>query len=363
MDRITKGRFLIYHLFELAEEVDLTRLRQIWADSMVGQLALRRNLPDAIRFRDPPVILPLGARPLTSKLSGSVRAKVFDFGVCSIAWEITAPETWADLIVLSAELQDDNALESASRRVFNEVRSRALPACKDPIPESKLVEDYYVVHVAEFDTHSKAEDILARHGADLAHVLRGDAGDLSADERRDALRLRHSYRSDDLVVVTYNSAFIYDTEVIPDHIDVLEFANAQLLDLRYYDSLMDQELALIYDSLEDHQTLGVTLRGKLLKTVQQLHRLMIEIYDIREKIRNSLKIVGEMYSARIYRMISDSLRLERWDQALGDKLNIAQQVYKVLLEELHQRRSTVLEIIIILLILLEVILFIFSMKH
>ncbi|MBM3268785.1 MAG: hypothetical protein FJZ01_14185 [Candidatus Sericytochromatia bacterium] len=362
MDRIAKGRFFIYHLFELAEEVDLTRLRQIWADSTVGQLAARRNAPDAIRFRDPPVILPLGARPLTSTYSGSVRAKIFDFGVCSIAWELDTPESWEDLIALSVDLQDDIALESASRRVFDEVRSRALPACKDPIPDSKLVEDYYVIHVAAFDSPARGEDILARHGADLAHVLRGDAGDLSADERRDALRLRHSYRSDDLVVVTYNSAFVYDAETVPDHVDVIEFANAQLLDLRYYDQLMDQELALIYDSLEDHKTLG-PVRGKLLKTVQQLHRLMIEIHDIREKIRNSLKIVGEMYSARIYRMISDSLRLERWDQALGDKLDIAQQIYKVLLEELHQRRSNMLEIIIILLILLEVILFIFPMKH
>jgi uncharacterized Rmd1/YagE family protein len=146
-------------------------------------------------------------------------------------------------------------------------------------------------------------------------------------------------------------------------VDVIEFANAQLLDLRYYDTLMDQELAQIYDSLADHQTLGVTLRGRLLKTVQQLHRLMIEIHDIREKIRNSLKIVGEMYSARIYRMISESLRLERWDNSLGEKLDIAQSVYRVLLEELHQRRSTVLEVIIILLILLEVILFIISMQH
>jgi hypothetical protein len=355
MDRIAKGRLLIFHLFELAEEVDLGRLRQIWADSTIGQLT-RRNTPDAIQFRDPPVILPLGAQPLTSKWSGGVRAKVFDFGVCSIAWDLQAPQTWPELIDICAELQEDLGLESASRRVFDEVRKRIAPACKDLIPDTKLVEDYFIVHIESFDRPATAEELLSRRSIELAQVLRGDAGDLSTDERRDALRLRHSYRSDDLVLVTYSSAFIYDHDTSPDNFDILEFANAQLLDLRYYDSLMDQELGQIYDSLEATGDNGPSLRGKALKAVQQLHRVMIEVYDLREKIRNGLKVVGEMYSARIYRMIADSLRLERWDQALGDKLNIASQVYKVLLEEVHTRRSHMLEIVIILLIFIELVL-------
>lgn len=362
MDRIVSGRIFIFHLFELAEEVDLNRVRQMWADSTVGQIVPRRHQPGNIEFRDPPVILPLGARPLTARLSGSVRAKIYDFGVCSIAWEIDAPETWEELIQCSAELQADLALEAASRRVFDEVRGRVAPACKDLIPDSKLVEDYFVVYVEEFGSPAPSEDILAKHGADLALVLRGELGDLSADERRDALRLRHSYRVEDLVVVTFSSAFIYDRECTTEHIDILEFANAQMLDLRYYDSLMDEELARIHDNLEMASP-QVLLRGKLLKTTEQLHRLMIEVYDVREKIRNSLKIVGEMYSARIYRMASDSLRLERWDQAVDDKLNIARQVYSVVIDDLNHRRSTILELVIIFLILFEVILFLFTMKH
>jgi len=363
MNHIRSGRIIIFHLFELAEEVDLNRLRQIWADSTVGQLVPRRHQAGAIQFRDPPVILPLGARPLTSRLSGSVRAKIYDFGVASIAWEIVAPPTWSELIEISAELQEDLDLEAASRRVLDEMRDRLIPACRSPIPDSKLIEDYYVFYVEAFGTEATGEEILARHGSELAHVLRGErGGNLSNDERRDALRLRHSYRDDDLIVITYNSTFVYDREPTTEHIDVLEFANAQLLDLRYFDSLMDRELEEIYDGIQ-RRAPGMAVRGKLLYTVQRLNRLMIEVYDLREKIRNALKLVGEMYSARIYRMISDQLRLERWDQAVEDKLSISQNVYKVLLEELNQRRSVTLEVVIVLLILLEVILFIISMRH
>lgn len=359
MDRITSGRILVFHLFELAEEVRLDLLRQIWADSSVGQLIGRKPLSSAIQFRDPPVLLPLGARPLTSRLAGAVRAKIFDFGVASIAWEIQAPGLWSDLIDRCAELQEDLALEAASRRVFEEVRMRIGPACLSPIPESKLVEDYFVVHIEDFDLPVSSDEILDRHSIDLALILRGERRDLSAGERKDALRLRHSYRPDDLVVVTYESAFVYDRDGTTDHIDIIEFANAQLLDLRYYDALMDRELEDIYDKLQ-RRAPGIQARGKLLETSRLLNRLMIEVYGLRENTRNSLKVVGEMYSARVYRMIADTLRLERWDQAIGEKLQMSQEVYKVLLEELNQRRFMILEIVIILLILLEVVLFIFQ---
>ena len=353
LDRITSGRILIYHLFELAEEVDLSRLRQDWADSTVGQLVPRRNLPGAIQFRDPPVVLPMGARPLTSTLSGTVKAKIFDFGVASISWEIAAPGTWERLIACNAELMADVDLEASSRRVLDEIRGRLAPACKGLIPDSKLVEDYFIVYVEAFDTPALAQDILSRKGDDLALLLRGELADLSIDEKRDALRLHHSYRSNDLVIVTWSAAFVFDPDRSTEHIDILEFANAQLLDLRYYDSLLDRELEEIYDGLQARGP-GLLGRGKIVVTSQRLNRLMIEVYDLREKIRNSLKMLGEMYSARIYRLIADSLRLSKWDDAVDEKLRIAQQVYTVVLEELNHARFLVLELIIILLIAVEV---------
>ena len=60
--------------------------------------------------------------------------------------------------------------------------------------------------------------------------------------RQDLLRQRFSYYTDDLVALTWDRAFIYEPRGDSDVMDVLEVANAQLLEMRYYDELQDDEL-------------------------------------------------------------------------------------------------------------------------
>ena len=57
------------------------------------------------------------------------------------------------------------------------------------------------------------------------------------------LRNRLSYLADDLVIPTWNAAFVYDTEAgAQAALEIFEFANSQLLEFRYYDELLDAEL-------------------------------------------------------------------------------------------------------------------------
>ena len=65
------------------------------------------------------------------------------------------------------------------------------------------------------------------------------------------LRNRLSYLADDLVIPTWNGAFIYDTEAgAAATLELFEFANSQLLEFRYYDHLLDTELGRIYATLQ-----------------------------------------------------------------------------------------------------------------
>ena len=61
------------------------------------------------------------------------------------------------------------------------------------------------------------------------------------------LRHRVSYLADDLVVPTWSTAFVYDTEAGAQAAqEILEYANSQLLEFRHYDELLDKELGRIY---------------------------------------------------------------------------------------------------------------------
>ena len=67
-------------------------------------------------------------------------------------------------------------------------------------------------------------------------AARGDRGaELSVAERQDVTQRHFSYGEDDLVVVDWNAAFVYEPSGSRDIPDILEIANAQLLEFRYYD--------------------------------------------------------------------------------------------------------------------------------
>jgi hypothetical protein len=86
-------------------------------------------------------------------------------------------------------------------------------------------------------------DLLTTHGGAIAQLLRGEQELLSDQEREEVLRHRISYLATDLVVPTWSAAFVFDTDAGAEGIlEILELANPQLLEFRYYDRLLDEEL-------------------------------------------------------------------------------------------------------------------------
>ncbi len=61
---------------------------------------------------------------------------------------------------------------------------------------------------------------------DLVPLLSGERRPLSEGARADLLRKRFSYYTDDLAVLTWDRAFIYEPRGNYDVLDVIEVANA-----------------------------------------------------------------------------------------------------------------------------------------
>ena len=92
-------------------------------------------------------------------------------------------------------------------------------------------EDYLVYVVHELDGTDTAEQLLAERGDQIAVMLRGERQKLSDQEKATILRHRISYLVDDLVIPTWNAAFVYDTPAgAQAALEIVEFANSQLLD-------------------------------------------------------------------------------------------------------------------------------------
>jgi ADP-glucose pyrophosphorylase len=72
-----------------------------------------------------------------------------------------------------------------------------------------LSEDYLVFAVHELDRPHTADDLVSAHGEVIAGLLRGEAVGLSRQEREEVLSHRISYLANDLVIPTWNAAFVW----------------------------------------------------------------------------------------------------------------------------------------------------------
>src|SRR5262249_59204243 len=136
---------------------------------------------------------------------------------------------------------------------------------------------------------------IARHGESIAQFVRGETQPLSRQEQEEILRARLSYLANDLVVPTWNAAFVYDTEAGATAAqELFEFANSQLLEFRYYDALLDAELARIYPALQRMSWWSNLVGGRAVRTANEVHSLFIDVNEITDRTENALKIVGDI---------------------------------------------------------------------
>lgn len=399
--RIQQGKILIYYLFDIADEINLDKLRRQWAGRSTNiKLVSRRASPYYMQFENEPLLLPLGKMSLLLEpdmpIEAEVRAKAFDFGVLSICWEVPILSDWSQLVEDAYLYIDNDYIADQSLKLLEDLipaldgtlttattgRTGQLPALEENSTQiskilksphkNVLLEDYTIFYVNRFEVHFSAEELLEQASSDIASIVRGESKALSRWERDHVLENRISYFEDDLVVMAWNSSFIYDPEGSSEHVDILEFANSELLELRSYDQLLDEQLKQIYDELEELPKSRILawlamwrlplLNNPYQRTTQKLLTLLIDVSELTDRIENSLKIIGDLYLARIYQQISLKLHLQEWQARVDGKLASARQIYETLNSEVSDRRSTMLEIIVVLLIALET-LFLFLPLH
>jgi hypothetical protein len=359
---VATGYVLAYRLFDVAYEIDLAKAEETWARTArtgSSRSRLTTTPAKAMAFGVPPVSLDLGTITLDlaeASQQASVTARLHDFGVISIALRV--PVTGLSWTAFSQRLnavdREVGLAPALWTGLLNRVRQGVGDALVRPIP-SPLEEDY-IIGVATAFTRAVAAETLLRH-VDLIPLLSGEQRPLSEAARRDLLRHKYSWYSDDLLVLTWDRAFIYEPRGDTDVIDVLEVANAQLLEMRYYDELLDAELPRMYDLVE-------TTRGRwklpgarrFADLARRLYTIVAEVTELTEKVDNALQVTEDVYLARIYAAALELFRVPTVSAAVDRKLSIIRDTYTALYDEAHAARSEVLEIIILVLIAIEIVL-------
>jgi hypothetical protein len=353
---IERGALVVLRQFDIANEVQLDKVQAMLASQ---RSPLSKKSAQPVVFSNPPVAVPLGSQSI--ELGGrptraELVARVFDFGAVSVRMRIgLAPGTsWAEMAALVRAAQVDEGLTKIAQEAVRKLVERIAPALQGA-HESQLFEDYVVVDVERFDPPTPPTALRLDAVARLLLGERDDA-QLAPSELEEATRNRSSYYDEDLCVAGWSTALVVEPKGDTDPIDVLELANAQLLELRYYDQLLDQSLNQLYDEVGERQGKWFALLRNYGPVLRRAMAVLLEIAEFIERVENTLKIIGDVYLARLYASAVDSLRIAAWERAVTRKQALVQQVYDVLKSEVDASRDQLLELTIVLLIIGEILL-------
>ena len=282
---------------------------------------------------------------------------MFDYGIISLRLTREFHGTWADLADASDHLVENEALERQAEQACRKVADRLRPAITDS-RQSALTEDYLVFAINELSRPHTADELIEHHGDVIASVLRGERAPLSRQERDEILRHRISYLANDLVIPTWNAAFVYDTPAGADAaLEIIEFANSQLLQFRYYDDLLDNALASIYANVQKEARWYDAFLGRhYARAARQVHALFIDVNELTDRTENALKIVGDVYAARLFSLVGARLDLDRWKMNVSEKLKTLDDIYRFSVEHLSMVRGEVLEMTIVGILIFELVL-------
>ncbi len=198
-------------------------------------------------------------------------------------------------------------------------------------------------------------ELLANYGDQLTQLVRGELTSLSVAERDEILRGALSYYPTDLIVVGWAAALVYDKpDATSAIIDLLEYANTQLLEFRYYDELLTSLLSNVYSSLEGHESF--LSRWRLPRRAGRLNRLRLDIMDLAERTEYAVKFISDTYYARVYKVVSSKIGVNDYKALVSDKLKTAGELYEFMVAQFNERRMFALEVVVAVLVALDVIL-------
>jgi hypothetical protein len=357
------GSAVVYRLFDIGYEIKLDRALNLLATSAPERVRPIRGEGQALQIANPPITVLLGTEALAiddDTQDVELSARIFDFGVVSLRVRIRAREelTWPAFVRFAQAVEEHPELPGMVAHHLELLTERIGAAIVRPAMAG-VHEDYTVYRITSLTTPdgSAASPGILRD-VDVVPLLLNETRPLSLGARRELLPHRFSYYNDDLAILTWDNALVVEPGTPDTDLQyILEFANAQLLELRYYDALLDADLPKVFERIAEARR-GRRLfpgrrYGDLLGALQQQ---VAESTELVERVENALKVTDDVYLARVYQTALELFRGRTWRSGIDRKLGILRDTYAMLNDEAQAARSETLELAIVLLIVLEIIL-------
>src|SRR5436305_3511261 len=157
-----------------------------------------------------------------------------------------------------------------------------------------------------------------------------------------------------MTVISWNSAVVYDSDLGAETaIQLIEYANSQLLEFRHYDELLTRELESVYASLD--KGTGMLARWRMARDATKLHTVLLDVNELTERADNAIKFLSDMFSARLYKLAASKVGVHDYKDLVTQKLQTAEELYRFMVDQFNQSRAFVLELMVVIILIIDLI--------
>lgn len=355
------GSLIFYRLCDICWEIDL----KLVESKLGGTRRLRierKRFSKAFEFANPPITIVLGdftrdvmGIPRTMKAYG----KIYDFGAMSIILELPVTDiSIAEWESVAGEFRFKNPLDADFLRLRDSLVS-SLRGAMVGKGMPGMEEEYTIYYIRRISQAMSAREFCSSY--DMPGFLLLEEGEVSPGKAilRELTHYTFSYSDNDLVMINWDNALVFEPSGAMDIPDLLEFANAQLLALRVYDQLLEREIDTIHSDISSKGPASIWKIRHYQGLAARVMRTYTDLTYITEKVDNSLKVTDDVYYAKVYAAALELFKVGTWAASIKKKFDISSRAYSMLHQTISNRRNELLELTIIILIALEIILFVF----
>jgi hypothetical protein len=220
-------------------------------------------------------------------------------------------------------------------KIQNALQSRCIP---EQYRRNGLFEEYSILLVQ--DAKPTPDKWLEKNAHTLANFIRSQRDIFEQNEISEILTSRTRYSAQELTLIDWEGAVIIAPNAdYQSDIALLKIGNYQLLRYRMLDKSIEEMLDKINEAFFQNRRRPRATRG-LIRQIAE-HRLEVMINF--ERAEQSLLLIGDWYTAKLYESIHNEFYLKDWKESVRAKLDNLENIVETIQENFALSFETLMD--------------------
>ena len=223
----------------------------------------------------------------------------------------------------------------ARTKIQAALQSRYVP---ETIRQSGLFEEYSILLVHE--ARPTPDKWIEKNALGLANFIRSQRDVFDKEEMNEILGSRTRYSAEELTLIDWEGAVIIAPKAdYRSDIALLKIGNYQLLRYRMLDKSIEDLLDKINESFFQNRRRPRATRGMIRQIAEHRLEVMLDF----ERAEQSLLLIGDWYTAKLYETIQREFYLNDWKQTVSGKLDNLANIVQTIKDNLAVSWENILD--------------------